>query len=170
MEAAPLPSAAVPIAAGAGVAAAAERTTAMPVVRPGSEPSSNGGRGSSRRKVRAQSGVIPFWMRLLVWLIAVPLGFVIVFGVARGLGFLTQTQLEDVFLESGWDRFWPVARLLPFVALVTAAIVHFAILFGSRWRVRHSMAPLQPHATPPGRARSRKSQTRGSSDAQTPSA
>ena len=108
---------------------------------------------------RAGRASCPFWMRLLVWLVAVPLGFVIVFGVARGLGFLTQTQLEDVFLETGWDRFWPVARLLPFVALVTAAIVHFAILFGSRWRVRHSMAPLQPHATSPGRARSRKSQT-----------
>jgi hypothetical protein len=114
-----------------------------------SPPSTNGGRPLSRRKVRAQAGVVPFWMRLLVWLIAVPLGFALVFGVARLGGFLTQTQLEDVFLDTGWSRFWPVARLLPFVALVTASIVHFSVLWMSRWRVRHAMRPLQPKAPPP---------------------
>jgi hypothetical protein len=107
-------------------------------------PPSPNGRALSRRKVRAQAGVVPLWMRLLVWIVAVPVGFFLVFSLARALGFLTQTQLEDVFLDTGWDRFWPVARLLPFVALVTSSIVHFSVLYMSHWRVRRSMRPLQP--------------------------
>jgi len=120
-----------------------DRTAAVPATGD-ARPSPNGGHPLSRRNVRAQAGVVPFWIRLLVWLVAVPLGFVLVFGFARAIGVLSQSQLEDVFLETGWDRFWPVARLLPFVALVTAAIVHFSVLFISRWRIRHAVGPLQP--------------------------
>jgi hypothetical protein len=109
-------------------------------------PAPNGQRTLSRRKVRAQAGVVPFPVRLLIWIVAVPLGFVLVFGFARLIGVLSSKQLEDVFLETGWDRFWPVARLLPFVALVTASIVHFTILYLSRWRTRHALGPLQPRA------------------------
>jgi hypothetical protein len=116
--------------------------------RPPIPPPSPNGRSLSRRAVRAQSGVVPFWTRLLIWIVAVPLGFVVVFGLARLTGLLSQTQLEDVFLETGWDRFWPVARLLPFVALVTAIIVHFSVLYISRWRMRHALRPLQSSARP----------------------
>jgi hypothetical protein len=141
-----------PAPAPASVTTAASDATAVTPVVGGAPatppPSTNGGRSLSRRKVRAQAGVVPFWMRLLVWLVAVPLGFALVFGVARLAGFLTQTQLEDVFLDTGWKRFWPVARLLPFVALVTASIVHFSVLWMSRWRVRHAMRPLQASAPP----------------------
>jgi hypothetical protein len=119
--------------------------TALP---PRPAPATNGQRTLSRRKVRAQAGVVPFPLRLLVWIVAVPLGFAIVFGLARAFGMLSSNQLEDVFLETGWSRFWPVARLLPFVALVTASIVHFTILFASRWRARHALRPLQPKSTP----------------------
>jgi hypothetical protein len=119
----------------------------MAAVAPAKSASTNG-HTLSRRNVRAQAGVVPFWMRLLVWIVAVPLGFLIVFGFARVAGLLTQTQLEDVFLDTGWHRFWPVARMLPFVALVTAAIVHFSVLFMSRWRMQHANRPLQPRPAP----------------------
>jgi hypothetical protein len=120
--------------------AAPEPRTRM--LTPERAPSPNG--GLSRRRVRAQAGVVPFWMRFLFWIVAVPLGFVIVFGLARAFGILSSDQLEDVFLEDTWDRFWPVARLLPFVALVTASIVHVSVLYVSRWRARHALGPLQP--------------------------
>ncbi len=115
---------------------------------------------------------MPFWMRLLVWIVAVPLGFVIVFGVARGLGFLTQTQLEDVFLETGWDRFWPVARLLP----VRRARHRGDRALRDPVRSRDGASAIRIGAVATARDRGpavprfRKSQTRGSSDAQTPSA
>jgi hypothetical protein len=109
-------------------------------------PSRNGQRTLSRRKVRAQAGVVPVPIRLLIWIVAVPIGFLLVFGFARAVGVLSSTQLEDVFLETGWGRFWPVARLLPFVALVTASIVHFTVLYLSKWRSRHALRPLQPRS------------------------
>jgi len=136
--------AAPPASAPAGTA-----TAMTEIVAPKPATTSNGQRTLSRRKVRAQAGVVPFPLRLLVWFVAVPLGFVIVFGAARVFGLLSSNQLEDVFLETGWSRFWPVARLLPFVALVTASIVHFTILFVSRWRSRHALRPLQPKSTAP---------------------
>ena len=89
-----------------------------------------------------------FGLGLGLWFVAVPLGFVLVFGFARAFGLLSSQQLQDVFLEEGWDRFWPVARLLPFVALVTASIVHFSVLYISRWRVRHA---TRQHSDPEGR-------------------
>lgn len=135
--------------AAAPVAPAAAATAMTEIVAPKTPVGSNGQRTLSRRKVRAQAGVVPFPLRLLVWFVAVPLGFAIVFGVARAFGLLSSNQLEDVFLETGWSRFWPVARLLPFVALVTASIVHFTILFMSRWRSRHALRPLQPKSTSP---------------------
>jgi hypothetical protein len=93
------------------------------------------------------------WARLLLWLVAVPLGFLLVFGFARAFGFFTSTQLQDVFLA---DMFWPVIRLLPFVALVTATIVHGGVLLLGRRRARLS-TPLAnvpaPAPAAPGRPR-----------------
>jgi hypothetical protein len=127
---------------------ASDATAVSPTVTPAAPP--NGQRPQqrtlSRRKVRAQAGVVPSPVRVLIWIAAVPIGFLVVFGLARAFGMLSSTQLEDVFLETGWSRFWPVARLLPFVALVTASIVHFSILYISRWRSRHALAPLQPRS------------------------
>ena len=114
------------------------RAAAAPDAPAMGSPGTNGATTTTRRQQRAESGVVPFWTRLGLWFVAVPLGFVIVFGFARAFGFLSSQQLQDVFLEDGWDRFWPVARLLPFVALVTASIVHFSVLYISRWRIRHA--------------------------------
>jgi hypothetical protein len=157
-------------AAASAVAPDPARTTSMAAVPPARAASANGGRTLSRRKVRAQAGVVPFWTRLLIWIVAVPVSFIVVFGLARAIGFLSQSQLEDVFLETGWNRFWPVARLLPFTALLTAGIVQFAVLYFSRWRMRHALGPLQPHtAANSGRSTTAAGAT-GSSDAHTPSA
>jgi hypothetical protein len=77
---------------------------------------------------------LPRIVRILIWFVAVPVSFLFVFGVTRALGFLTQRQLEDTFLLSGWSRFWPIVRVLPFWALITALLVHFANMGIIRWR------------------------------------
>ena len=83
---------------------------------------------------RKPLGKVPMWMRFLLWIVAVPLGFIIVFVVARAFGVFTSSQLSDVFLASDPGRFWPVARVLPFVALVTAVIVQAGVYAIARLR------------------------------------
>jgi len=79
---------------------------------------------------------VSWWMRLLLWFVAVPLGFLLVFLVARAFGFFTTNQLSDLFLANDTARFWPVARLLPFVALVTALLVTLGVYLIARLRGR----------------------------------
>ena len=74
-------------------------------------------------KAPVRLGRVPWWMRLLLWVVAIPLGFLVVFLIARVFGVFTTNQLSDVFLANNSGRFWPVARLLPFVALATAIFV-----------------------------------------------
>ncbi len=79
---------------------------------------------------------VPLWMRFALWVVAVPLSFFIMFVVARATGVFTSSQLSDVFLASGADRFWPVIRILPFVALLTAGLVHGGVYVLARRRGR----------------------------------
>ena len=97
---------------------------------------------------------MPWWMRLLVWIVAVPVGFLFVFLVARAFGLFTSNDLSDLFLANNTGRFWPAARLLPFVALVTALIVQFGVYLLARLRGRKAGAgaPVELSASA-GRAR-----------------
>jgi hypothetical protein len=98
--------------------------------------------GDSKRFGRdsARLGRVPWWMRFILWLIAVPLGFLVVFLVARAFDLFTSNQLSDLFLANNPGRFWPAARLLPFVALVTASIVQLGVYLLARWRGRRAGA------------------------------
>ena len=91
---------------------------------------------------RAFNPVPARWVRFLVWFIAVPLAFVIMFVGAKLIGVLSSNQVEDVALDEGWMRFLPIVRLLPFVALVTAAVVHGSVYGLSRLRVRRHGQPV----------------------------
>lgn len=75
----------------------------------------------------------PLILRLALWVIALPLGTLFVFGVANRLKILTRLQLENTFVLTGWGRFVPIARLLPFCALATALLVQLGV-FGLEWR------------------------------------
>ena len=71
----------------------------------------------------------PIWsrtgsIRFALWIVAVPLAFLIVFTLARSFGLLSTNDVTDVALAEGWHRFMPIVRLLPFVALATAGLVH----------------------------------------------
>jgi hypothetical protein len=98
---------------------------------------------------------VPWWMRFLLWIVAVPLSFVLVFVIARALSFFTSNQLSDLFLANDTARFWPVARLLPFVALLTASLVQGGVFVLARLRGRgdapHSSRDLTGSASRPPR-------------------
>lgn len=133
----PEPVAPVPAPEPAPLPPVIDQTRAMPVVeqnRSRREPSAT----APAPAPEAVRGSLPvaWWIRLLLWIAAVPLSFFVVFSIARGLGWFTTTQLSDVFLANNASRFWPVVRLLPLVALMTALLVHGGVLFISKRRVR----------------------------------
>jgi hypothetical protein len=118
----------------ASVAPGSAATAAAPVAQP--VPAADD-IAATRAVPRSQPAAIPLqqttrsvprWARFLLWIVAVPLGFMIVFGFARATGVFTGTQLEDIFLATGWHRFWPLVRVLPFVALVIAGIVQGGVV------------------------------------------
>ena len=88
------------------------------------------------RRPTTPLGSVPWWLRLLLWIVAVPLSFLLVFVIARALSVFTTNQLSDLFLASDNARFWPVARLLPFVALLTATFVQAGVYLLARLRGR----------------------------------
>jgi hypothetical protein len=97
-------------------------------------------RGS--RRVRGDE--LPRLARIAIWIVAVPLGFLLVFGTTRAFGFLSQRQLEDAFLLSGWSRFTPILRVLPFWALITALLVHFGNIGIVQWQRTAQRRKAQP--------------------------
>ena len=73
----------------------------------------------------------------------------LVFAIATSFKVLTRTQLEDTFVLTGWGRFMPIARLLPFCALATAVLVQLGVFGLERLRARN----LSAGPSGPGRAR-----------------
>ena len=76
----------------------------------------------------AAQGPLPWWARALIWLYALPLSLVIVFSAAHSFGWLTREDLVNTITDVGWDRFVPVARVLPLAALLTAVIVQVSVV------------------------------------------
>jgi hypothetical protein len=140
----------VPAAAGVAAAPAADADLPWPHASVPPEPTSTrvvpttttpppapaAKRLPPKRRAASLDPVPARWLRFLLWLVAVPLGFVIVFALARAFGMLNSTQIEDVVITEGLSRFWPIARLLPFVALVTAGIVQASVFGITRLRSR----------------------------------
>lgn len=92
--------------------------------------------GATRRVARAGGRParvpVPWWQRLAVWIVALPLSLLIIFGGATRLNLLTRDQLLNTFISVGWDRFVPVARLLPLAALLCATLVQVGVTYLER--------------------------------------
>jgi hypothetical protein len=82
----------------------------------------------------------PLILRLVLWVIALPLGSLLTFAFASALGVLTKSQLEDTFLRADWGRFVPIARLLPFCALATALLVQLGVFLLEQLHARNLRA------------------------------
>ena len=104
--------------------AAAPATRAIPVAKRTVAPPGPGPVPTPVLGPTPSFAPVPLWMRFVLWVVAVPLSFVVIFLLARATGLFTSSQLSDVFLANAPGRFWPVIRILPFVALLTAGLVH----------------------------------------------
>ena len=119
---------------------AAPLAVAPPVPPPGAPSPLDGARPAAAEPTL----VPPRGVRFALWFAAVPLAFLVVFTFARAVGLLTTNEVTDVALANGWSRFWPIARLLPFVALVTAGLLQGAVFGITRWRTSRRHPPASP--------------------------
>ena len=118
----------------------------------------------------ARDPIPPRWVRFLLWVVAIPLAFIVVLEFARAAGMLTTNEISDVALAEGWGRFWPIARLIPFVALAAAGLVQGGAFLltrmrEQRWAEQRREAALKAAGTPNprtngARPRSQSSRTR----------
>jgi len=118
----------------------------------------------------ARDPIPPRWVRFLLWVVAIQLAFIVVLEFARAAGMLTTNEISDVALAEGWGRFWPIARLIPFVALAAAGFVQGGAFLLTRmrerrWAEQQRVAALKAADTPSprtngARPRSQSSRTR----------
>ena len=86
--------------------------------------------------------------RLLIWIVAMPVGAAIGAVVADAFGLITAEQLEDAFLDTGLARFAPLARLVPIWALATALFVTGVVGLTEAWRRRRYARRVEAESAP----------------------
>jgi hypothetical protein len=139
--------------AGAGAAGTAViSTTPPPAARTGGAPPSvprsspNGSTGGRE--------VLPLWLRVVAWVVALPLGLLIVGIPARQAGYLSSQKLLDVIVKRDLGRFVPLLVIVALWALVSALLVTLFIEGGRRFRQRRRNRPTSragaPLVTPDG--------------------
>ncbi len=133
---------------------AGERTHVMEQAAPPDDPDATrpvkvppsqrrGAAGAASREVReeradpvATTASVPRFARVLVWMVALPAGFVPVVVVGRLTGLFEVDSAIDVFVGVGPGRFVPLLLMLPTWAALTATIAHFGIEGLGRFRSR----------------------------------
>ena len=70
---------------------------------------------------------VHWYWRLLAWIVAVPLGFVLTAWPAYGLGFVKKDDLLDIFVGTGMGRYLRLAVVTLVWAVVTALLVQLFV-------------------------------------------
>jgi hypothetical protein len=154
--------------AAAGAGGTAVLSTDPPVVAPTPiPPIAAGGRGTpergrstpapGREGKASRRDALPLPLRILAWLVALPLGLAIVGLPARKAGYLSSQKLLDVIVKSDLTRFVPILVIVVLWALVSALLVTVFVEGGRRLMLRRRQkklagASVDGPATVPARA------------------
>ncbi len=105
----------------------------------------------SKSKPRAQSagpkGKVAWYWRLLAWIVAVPLGFVITVWPAYHLDLIRKDDVLNIFVGSGSGRYVRLGIGTCVWALVTALLVQLFVEGGRWYMARRRARPSQPQST-----------------------
>jgi predicted Zn finger-like uncharacterized protein len=93
------------------------------------------GRGRSARGSAPTKGVAWYW-RLIAWIVAVPLGFVMTAWPAYRLDLIKKDDVLDIFVGTGTSRYLRLAVGTLIWALVTALLVQLFVEGGRAWAAR----------------------------------
>jgi len=105
-----------------------------------------------RRRERASKTSAPapqrkrvaWYWRLLAWVVAVPLGFVVTAWPAYELGFIKKDDVLDIFVGTGSGRYVRLAIATAVWALVTALLVQLFVEGGRAWAARRRARAAAP--------------------------
>ena len=136
-----------PVAAGAATSAApVPRAAAVSATVAAAGPAEAAADGESGRRSRrpAQPQAkshrprrkVSWYWRLLAWIVAVPVGFVITVWPAYELGFIKKDDVLDIFVGTGAGRYVRLAIVTIVWALVTALLVQLFVEGGRAWAAR----------------------------------
>ncbi len=150
------------VAAGAGgtaVLSSAPPTVAPagssppPIVTPRRGTNADGGSGRGvDAGSRSRRDSLPLALRVLAWLVALPLGLAIVGLPARKAGYLSSQKLLDVIVKSDLSRFLPIVVIILLWALVSALLVTLFVEGGRRLMLRRSRNAAASDRAAPGAA------------------
>ncbi|HEY7106309.1 MAG TPA: hypothetical protein VH986_07900 [Acidimicrobiia bacterium] len=124
------------------------------------EPPSDSRRRGARPAKAPRRRARWYW-RLLAWIVAVPLGFVLTAWPAYEFGLIRKDDVLDVFVGSGTDRYARLAIVTLLWALVTAILVQLFIEGGRVWSDRRHRRRASASRTRPERTSVRGARTPG---------
>ena len=125
-------------------APASPRATATPSAPP-MRPS--GPAGAPARDDRAGREALPLWLRIGAWILALPLGLLIVGIPARQLDYLSSQKLLDVIVKRDLGRFLPIVVVIALWALVSALLVTLFVEGGRRFMLRRRRKKAESRPT-----------------------
>jgi hypothetical protein len=137
-----------PVRAAAGVSAT---VAATPPAENGDAAGRRGRRSQPSAPASAAAPVprtkVHWYWRLLAWIVAVPLGFLITAWPAYKLGFITKDDLLDIFVGTGIGRYVRLAGVTLAWAIVTALLVQLFVE-GGRMRANRKRRQQASAAVP----------------------
>jgi hypothetical protein len=102
----------------------------------GGGPSRPTRRGRGVPSAGAPKRKVAWYWRVVAWVVAVPLGFVITAWPAYQLGFIKKNDVLDIFVGTGTGRYVRLAIGTAVWALVTALLVQLFVEGGRAWAAR----------------------------------
>jgi hypothetical protein len=106
--------------------------TPTPVAAPNGAATSGSGSGSApRRARRVGGGKLGLPVRIVAWVVAVGLGLVLTWFVANAIGFLSRSQIVDMFRSSSPTNYIRLFLLIPVWAFMSACLAT-AFIEGTR--------------------------------------
>jgi len=143
---APDETAGEPVTRVAPVSTAAAVSATVSAAGPAEEATDGARRGRAPKSAAStpKSKRVSWYWRLLAWIVAIPVGFVITAWPAYELGFIKKDDVLDIFVGTGSGRYVRLAIATAVWALITALLVQLFVEGGRAWAARRRARAAVP--------------------------